>query len=81
MLRIENSMLNIMASILTPFLAYIPAVMLGGSGILATVVTGGVIGHVYATRFTPEFLTSISAGRMACSGICYPKFPFSFSGF
>jgi len=54
-LRIRNSMLNILASILTPFLAYLPAEHLGGSGVLATVVTGFMIGHVYGMRFTPEF--------------------------
>lgn len=54
-LRIRNSMLNIIASILTPFLAYLPAEHLGGSGVVATVVTGFMIGHVYGMRFTPEF--------------------------
>jgi Na+/H+ antiporter len=54
-LRINNPILHIMASILTPFLAYIPAEEMGGCGVIATVVTGFVIGHVYAVRFTPEF--------------------------
>jgi monovalent cation/hydrogen antiporter len=54
-LRIKNPILHIMASILTPFLAYLPAEKMGGSGVLATVVTGFVIGHVYSVRFTPEF--------------------------
>lgn len=54
-LRIHNSMLHIIVSILTPFIAYLPAEKMGGSGVLATVVTGFVIGHIYSTRFTPEF--------------------------
>jgi len=47
-------MLQMVASILTPFLAYIPAEKLGGCGVLATVVTGLVIGNQYLERFTPE---------------------------
>ena len=54
-LKIRNSMLHIIASVLTPFLAYIPAEKFGGSGILATVVTGFIIGNYYALRYTPEF--------------------------
>ncbi|MDR3476873.1 MAG: sodium:proton antiporter [Gammaproteobacteria bacterium] len=54
-LRIQNPTLHMMASILTPFLAYIPAVKLGGCGVLATAVTGFMIGHRYSMRFTPEF--------------------------
>lgn len=53
--KIHNPILHIAASLLTPFLAYLPAAKLGGSGVLATVVTGFVIGQVYATKFTPEF--------------------------
>lgn len=54
-LRIQDPILHMIASILTPFLAFIPAERLGGSGVLATVITGFVIGHVYAVRFTPQF--------------------------
>lgn len=54
-LRIANPSIHVIASLLTPFLAYLPAEMLGGCGVIATVVTGFVIGHVYGTRFTPEF--------------------------
>lgn len=54
-LHITDSKLHMLASLLTPFLAYLPAEMLGGSGVLATVVTGFVIGEIYATKFTPEF--------------------------
>lgn len=48
-------MLHIIASFITPFLAYIPMVELGGSGIIATAVVGFVIGNQYALRFTPEY--------------------------
>jgi Na+/H+ antiporter len=54
-LKLRTPMLHITASILTPFLAYLPAEMLGGCGVLATVVTGFVIGHIYSVRFAPEF--------------------------
>lgn len=53
--RLTNTTLHMMASLLTPFLAYIPAVALGGSGIIATAVAGFLIGHRYAVKFTPEF--------------------------
>jgi Na+/H+ antiporter len=52
-MRVEEPMLQMLLSIVTPFLAYLPAVRLGGSGVLATVVTGLVIGHVYLPRLTP----------------------------
>lgn len=54
-LRIRDPLIHMIASILTPFLAYLPAERLGGSGILATVITGFVIGHVYSVRFSPGF--------------------------
>ena len=54
-LRIKNNSLHTIASVLTPFIAYIPAEMLGGSGILATVVTGFVIGHRYSIKFSSDF--------------------------
>ena len=54
-LRIKTSPLHVLASLITPFLAYIPAAWLGGCGIIATVAAGFVIGHIYATRFTPGF--------------------------
>lgn len=53
-LRIPEPNLHILMSLLTPFLAYLPAVKLGGSGVLATVVTGFVLAHSYAERFTPD---------------------------
>jgi Na+/H+ antiporter len=53
--RISNTMLHVIASVLTPFIAYFPPEMLGGSGILAVVVTGFVIGNTFSVRFTPEF--------------------------
>ena len=50
-----NSTLHMIVSLLTPFLAYFPAVMLGGCGVLATAVTGFMIGNYYPSHFTPEF--------------------------
>ena len=52
--KFTDPTLHMMFSILTPFLAYIPSQQLGGSGVLATVVTGLVIGNYFLERFTPE---------------------------
>lgn len=54
-LKIQNPMLHVLTSVLTPFLAYLPPEKLGGSGILATVITGFLIGNYYALKFAPEF--------------------------
>lgn len=54
-LKIDDPILHMMVSILTPFLAYLPAERLGGSGVLATVTTGFVIGHYYSVKFSAEF--------------------------
>lgn len=67
-LKIQNSMLHIIASIITPFLAYLPAAKLGGSGILATVITGFIIGNYYSIRFTPEYRL---IGRTMWPGIAF----------
>jgi Na+/H+ antiporter len=53
--KISNKSLHMLVSLITPFLAYYPAVKLGGCGVLATAVTGFVIGHRYAIYFSPEF--------------------------
>lgn len=53
-LRIEDPILQMMVSILAPFLAYLPAEKLGGCGVLATAVTGFVIGHCYLEQFSPN---------------------------
>ena len=59
--KISNTTLHVIASFMTPFLAYIPVVKLGGSGIIATAVVGFIIGNQYTLRFTPEFrLTSLT---------------------
>lgn len=68
-LKIKNATLHMIASIITPFLAYIPAVMLGGTGVLATAVVGFLIGNKYSVRFTPEF-------RLISFGI-WPVFAFA----
>ncbi len=58
-IKINDPILQILISILTPFLAYIPAEKLGGSGVIATVVCGLLMGHFYKERFTPEVRLTI----------------------
>jgi len=59
--KISNTSLHVIASFITPFLAYIPMVELGSSGIIATAVVGFIIGNQYTSRFTPEYrLTALS---------------------
>jgi Na+/H+ antiporter len=53
--KLTNPIIHSMASLLTPFLAYIPMVKLGGSGVIATAITGFIIGNQYSIRFTSEF--------------------------
>ncbi len=54
-LRIHDPILHMFISVITPFLAYLPAERLGGCGVLATVVTGFIMGNKYLVKFTPEF--------------------------
>lgn len=51
---IKDPVLQVIFSILTPFVAYIPAVRIGGCGVLATVVTGFIISHYYAEKYSPN---------------------------
>ncbi len=53
--HIHNTSLHMIASLLTPFVAYYPATHLGGCGVLATAVAGFMIGNRYAPYFSPEF--------------------------
>lgn len=53
-LYIADPILQMMFSILTPFLAYFPAVYFGGCGVLATVITGLVIGNKYLEKYPPD---------------------------
>jgi len=53
-LKVTDPSLQMMISLLTPFLAYLPAERLGGCGVLATVVAGSVIGQRYVDRLPPE---------------------------
>ncbi len=53
--KITSAPLHFLASLLTPFIAYYPPVMLGGSGIISVVLTGFLIGNVYSPGFTPQF--------------------------
>jgi Na+/H+ antiporter len=74
-MQISNTMLHIIASLITPFLAYIPVIKLGGSGIIATAVTGFVIGNQYTLRFTSEYrlaaLTILPTLAFAIQGIIF----------
>jgi Na+/H+ antiporter len=53
--KISNPILHIILSVITPFIAYLPAVQLGGCGVLATAATGFIIGNHYSLLFTPKF--------------------------
>lgn len=53
-LRINHSSLQMLISVLTPFLAYIPAASFAGSGVVATVATGLFIGNFYWGRYPPD---------------------------
>jgi monovalent cation/hydrogen antiporter len=53
--KISNPMLHLIAALITPFIAYIPIVKLGGSGIIATAIMGFVIGNQYGIRFRSDY--------------------------
>jgi monovalent cation/hydrogen antiporter len=53
--RIVSNNLHLIASFITPFLAYIPPSLLGGTGVIATAVVGFLIGNQYAFHFRSEF--------------------------
>lgn len=53
-LRVKDPSLQMMISILTPYLAYIPASILLGSGVIATVATGLFIGNFYWERYSAD---------------------------
>lgn len=53
-LRVRQPTLQMLISILTPYMAYLPAEKFGGSGVVATVVTGLYIGHYYWERYPPD---------------------------
>jgi len=53
--HMRDSLLHMVVALLTPFIAYLPAERLGGCGVIATVVSGFIIGNCYAIHFTPEF--------------------------
>lgn len=50
--RLKDPTLEITSSFLTPFLAYLPPELLGGSGVLATAVTGLYIGSRNSETFS-----------------------------
>lgn len=53
-LQVRDPTLQMMVSILTPFLAYIPAAKIGGSGVVATVATGLFIANNYWERYPAD---------------------------
>lgn len=53
-LKFNDPILQMIVSLITPFIAYLPAARLGGCGVLATVVTGLVIGYKYREQFPAE---------------------------
>jgi len=52
--RLKDPTLTITVSLLTPFLAYLPPELLGGSGVLATAVAGLYIGRNISNLTSPE---------------------------
>jgi Na+/H+ antiporter len=53
-LILRDPTLQMMVSILTPFVAYLPAEKLGGSGVVSTVVTGLFVGHAYWELYSAD---------------------------
>ncbi|HEY1529360.1 MAG TPA: cation:proton antiporter, partial [Galbitalea sp.] len=52
--KFHDSVLDTAISFAIPFLAYIPAEAVHGSGVIAVVVSGLYSGHAAATRFSPQ---------------------------
>lgn len=53
--HIKNPILHITVSLLTPFIAYLPAEKLGGCGVISTVIVGFIIGNFYSVKFNHQF--------------------------
>lgn len=53
-LYIKDPMLFVTASLATPFIAFLPAEYLGGTGVISTVVTGFILGNYFAPRLSPQ---------------------------
>ncbi len=53
-MKVHDASLQMLISILTPFLAYLPAAKLGGSGVVATIATGLFIANNYWERYPPD---------------------------
>lgn len=59
--NITDTGTHILVSLITPFLAYLPMVAIGSTGIIATAMVGFIIGNQYTLRFTSEYrITSIA---------------------
>lgn len=56
-LYIKDPMLYITSTLVTPFIAFLPAELLGGTGVISTVVTGFILGNYYAQQLKPELRT------------------------
>lgn len=52
--RIREPRIQVITSLLSPFIAYLPAVHMGGCGVLSTAVMGIVIRHRFLHDFSPE---------------------------
>lgn len=53
-LKIQDTRIQMIISLLSPFIAYVPAVRYGGCGVQATAVMGLVISHRFFQNFSPE---------------------------
>jgi len=49
--RLKDPELEILVSLISPFLAYIPSVALGGSGVIATAILGFYVGQARSKKF------------------------------
>lgn len=53
--KMTNTSLHLILTFMTPFLAYLPPSLLGGTGIISTAIVGFLIGNLYSVRFMPEY--------------------------
>lgn len=51
---IRDPLLHMVVSLITPFIAYLPAERFGGCGVISTVITGFIIGNYYSIQYTPQ---------------------------
>jgi Na+/H+ antiporter len=53
--HIRNPILHVIASLITPFIAYFPMVAIGSSGVISTSIVGFIISNHYVLRFSSDF--------------------------